>query len=344
MYVNQVDDLFDGILNKFNDFLVNEGAFKKLNTDINFVKYQNDILLLIKKFIESIPKKDIIEVIKNPSYYESILNIIKRYCAFYIYLGISYYYQGTRDLYITNIIEASKYQKDSTFQIANFFNSENNAKIIIFYNDIKNFISLLQYKTIDKLKIILQSNTIKYESTILLFNDLGEDYITEYFLINDNFHNIIKALIFKQIYLKEEKNEIINMLNQQEKDNAEYKYIEIVLSNEKKIVDFNIIQKFLNFEQLRSGLAEEIYNYLEESRDTKDFIIKESADFVNYLITNKVVIPITEDLLRFHKDSEKYDPESLVETANIKDREATKIKYIISKMNNVRNYYICGIF
>ena len=339
MYVNQVDDLFDGILNKFNDFLIKEGAFKKLNMDINFVKYQNDILLLIKKFIESIPQKDIIEVIKNPSYYESILNIIKRYCAFYIYLGISYYYQGTRDLYITNIIEASKYQKDSTFQITNFFNSENNAKIIIFYNDIKNFISLLQYKTMDKLKIILQNNTIKYESTILLFNDLGEDYITEYFLINDNFHNIIKALIFKQIYLKEEKNEIINMLNQQEKDNAEYKYIEIVVSNEKKIVDFNIIQKFLNVEQLRSGLAEEIYNYLEESRDTKEFIIKESNDFINYLITNKVVIPITEDLLRFHKDSEKYDPESLVETANIKDREATKIKYIISKMNNIRNYY-----
>ena len=120
MYVNQVDDLFDGILNKFNDFLIKEGAFKKLNMDINFVKYQNDILLLIKKFIESIPQKDIIEVIKNPSYYESILNIIKRYCAFYIYLGISYYYQGTRDLYITNIIEASKYQKDSTFQITNF--------------------------------------------------------------------------------------------------------------------------------------------------------------------------------------------------------------------------------
>ena len=38
-----------------------------------------------------------------------------------------------------------------------------------------------------------------------LFNDLGEDYIIEYFLIKENFHNIIKALIFKQIYIKEEK-------------------------------------------------------------------------------------------------------------------------------------------
>ena len=229
MYVNQVDDLFDSILNKFNEYLQKEKAFQKLNSDTNFVKFQNDIMNLIKKFIESIPKKDIIDVIKKESYYDSILNIVKRYCAFYVYLGIAYYYEGGRDLYITNIIEASRYQKDSTFQISNFFNSENNSKIITFYNDIKNFISLLQFKTIDKIKIVLTNNPLKFDSTIRLFNDLGEDYIVEYFLIKDNFHNIMKALIFKQIYLKEEKNEIINMLNQQEKENAEYKYIEIVV-------------------------------------------------------------------------------------------------------------------
>ncbi len=339
MYVNQVDDLFDSILNKFNDFLINEKAFKTLGSDTNFVKFQNEILSYIKKFISSIPKKDIIEVIKNESYYDSVLNIIKRYCAFYIYLGIAYYYTGGRDLYITNIIEASRYQRDATFQISNFYNSENNAKIITFYNDIKNFISLLQFKTMDKIKIMLSNSPLKYESTIKLFNELGEDYIVEYFLINDNFHNIMKALIFKQIYLKEEKNEIIGMLNQLEKENAEYKYIEIVVSNEKKIVDFNIIQKFLSVEQLKSGLAEEIYSYLEEIRDTKEFVIRENQDFINYLFANQVIIPITEDFLRYHKDSEKYDPESLIESGNIKERDATKIKYIISKMNNIRNYY-----
>ncbi len=339
MYVNQVDDLFDGILNKFNDFLTKEKAFQKLSSDTNFVKFQNEILGYIKKFIDSIPKKDIVDVIKKESYYESILNIIKRYCAFYIYLGMAYHYEGGRDLFITNIIEASRYQKDATFQITNFFNSENNAKIIVFYNDIKNFLSLLTFKTIDKIKIVLTNNPLRYDSTIKLFNDLGEDYIIEYFLIKENFHNIMKALIFKQIYLKEEKSEIISMLNQQEKENAEYKYIEIVVSNEKKLVDFNVIQKFLSIEQLKSGLAEEIYNYLEEIRDTKEFVIRENQDFVNYLFANQIIIPITEDFLRYHKDTEKYDPESLMESSNIKERDATKIKYIINKMNNVRNYY-----
>ena len=339
MYINQIDELFDSILNKLNDYLQKEDSFKKLILDTNFVKYQNEILNYIKKFTEQIPKNDIINIIKNESYYEIVNNIIKRYCAFYIYLGIGYYYEGGRDLFITNIIETSRYQKDAIFQIPHFFNSENNFKIIIFYNDIKNFISLIQLKDIDKIKIILSNNPQRYETTIALFNDLGEDFIVEYFLIKENFHNILKAIIFKQIYQKEEKNEIINILKQQEKSNIEYKYIEIILSNEKKIVDFNIIQKFLNISELKSGLAEEIYNYLEENRNTNEIVIKESQDYINYLFTNGIIIPITEDFLRYHKDTEKYDSESLVESSNIKERDATKIKYIISKMNNVKNYY-----
>ena len=339
MYINQIDELLDSILNKLNDYLEKKKSFTKLNLDTNFVKYQNDILKYIKDFIETIPKKEIINIIIKESLYESIINIIKRYCAFYIYLGIGYYYEGGRDLFITNIIEISRYQKDALFQISNFFNSENNFKIITFYNDIKNFISLIQLKTIDKIKIILSNNPKKYETTILLFNDLGEDYIEEYFLNKNNFHNIIKAIIFKQIYIKEEKNEIINMLNQLEKSDVEYKYIEIVVSNEKKIVDFNVIQKFLSISDLRSGLAEEIYNYLEENRDNRDIIIRDNQDYVNYLFNNKIIIPITEDFLRYHKDTEKYDSDILVENTNIKEREATKIKYIVNKINNVKNYY-----
>ena len=338
MYINQIDELFNNILNNFFEFINKQNVFKKLTLDVNFILYQNDILLIIKQFIETISIKEILSLIKKENNLEYILNIIKRYCAFYIYLGIAYYYQGGRDLYVTNIIEISRNQKDNIYQITNFFNSYNNSKIISFYNDIKNILGLLQLKTIDKIKIILSNNPLKYESTIKLFNDFGEDYIVEYFLIKDNFHNILKSLIFKLIYLKEEKIEIINILNQLENDNTEYKYIEIIVSNEKKIVDFNFIQKFLNIEQLRGGLAEEIYNYLEENRDTKEYIIKENKDFINYLFSNKIIIPITEEFIRYHKDTEKYLNESNTDL-NIKDREITKIKYIVNKINNVKKFY-----
>jgi len=305
MYVNQIDKIFDIILDDLNILLIKEDAFKKIMSDINFVKYQNKILELIKNFVNNIPKKLIKDIVTKDDHIEIITNIIKRYCAYYIYFGIAYYYNASRDLYITNIIEISKSQATSTYQITNFFNSDSNSKIILGYHNIKNFLSLLEFKTIDKIKLMLLNNPIKYESTAQIFLELGEDYISKYFLMKDNFHNIIKTLIFRQIYIKNEKTEILNILNQQEKDNAEYKYIDIIISNNKKIVDFTVIQKFLNINQLKKGLAEEIYTYLEETRNHLVPIMKNN-DYISYLFDNNIIIPISEDFLRFHKDTEKY--------------------------------------
>jgi hypothetical protein len=332
MYINKIDDLFDKVIDNFYKFLLNEKFFEKIKKDTNFVRFQVNIMELLKKFIITIDEKEIIKLIVNKTYISNILNVIKRYCAFYVYLGIGYYYSGGRDLFITNILESSKSQKDSVFQINNFYNSENNAKIITYFSDIKNILSLMEYKTLEKIKIILKNNPIKYSKTIELFNELGEDYIIENFFIKDNFHSIIKTFIFKQIYLKEEKIEINNILKEVEEKDAEYKYIEIVTSNKNKIVDFSIIQKFLSLTQNRRGLAEEIYNYLSEIKETEEIIIKEHKDYINFLFSNKIVIPISEDFLRYHKNTEKYETES-------KTREDTKVKYVINKINNIKNYY-----
>jgi hypothetical protein len=332
MYINKIDDLFDKVIDNFYKFLLNEKFFEKIKKDTNFVRFQVNIMELLKKFIITIDEKEIIKLIVNKTYISNILNVIKRYCAFYVYLGIGYYYSGGRDLFITNMLESSKSQKDSVFQINNFYNSENNAKIITYFSDIKNILSLMEYKTIEKIKIILKNNPIKYSKTIELFNELGEDYIIENFFIKDNFHSIIKTFIFKQIYLKEEKIEINNILKEVEEKDAEYKYIEIVTSNKNKIVDFSVIQKFLSLTQNRRGLAEEIYNYLSEIKETEEIIIKEHKDYINFLFSNKIVIPISEDFLRYHKNTEKYETES-------KTREDTKVKYVINKINNIKNYY-----
>ena len=245
MIINSIDELFDSILNKFYDFLYKKDIFTKFKKDSNFVVFQEEILLLIHTFVKTISKDDIIKVIKKENYLNDIINTIKRYCAYYIYLGIAYYYKDGRDLFITNIIESSKNQKDTIYKLENFFNSENNSKIINFYVDIKNIISLVEFKTMDKIKIIISNNPIKFERVFKLFNNLGEDFVENNFLIKDNFENIIKTIIFREIYLIEEKKIINDILNEIDKDKGEYKYIEIIISNSKKLVDFNIIQKFL---------------------------------------------------------------------------------------------------
>ncbi len=342
MYINQLDEIFDNIIDKFNQFLVKKKAFDIFKKEINFVTIHNYIIDLIKEFIKkNISKEELLRIIKNDFNFKYIIEIIKRYCAFYVYLSIAYVYDGNRDLYATNIIETSKNQKDNTYQIDNFYNSDNNAKLILFFHDIKNLLSVIKLgKTMEKIKIILRNNPINFESTLNFVEDLGDDYFIQYILVNDNFHNILKTIIFRLIYLKEEKKDILSILKQEEEDNAEYKYIEVMYAKQSKIVDFTTIQKFLTSKQIRDGLAEEIYSYIQDFNEDKELDFKENEEYVQFLFTNQVVIPITDDFLRYHKDSEKYDPEALVKSnADLKERDATKIKYIINKISKVKNLY-----
>ena len=240
MFISKIDNYLDKTIDKFFEYSKEKDLFKKYIKDENFVKYQNDIIDNIKYFIENLNTKEIKENVITDNNTKYIINLLKRYCIFYIYLGISFYYKGSRDLFITNIIETSKNQKDSEFQISNFFNTENNSKIINIFSIIKNILELQQFKTMERIKIILNNNPVKYNTTIELFNELGEDYIEKYFMIDNNFHNIIKTFIFKIIYLNEEKTEINKILNDEEDKTAEYKYIEIILARDEKIIDFTI--------------------------------------------------------------------------------------------------------
>ncbi len=341
MYVNMIDSLFDGVINKLHTFLESKKAFKRFAEDQNFVKYMNDIVEMIRLFINEINMKEIETLIASKSHVKYIVEVIKRYCAFYIYLGIAFYYKGDRDLYITNIIETSKNVKDGTFSISNFYNSENNAKIITMYTIVKDIIKLKEYKTIERVKIILNNEPIRFGNTINLLNSIGEDYFNTYFMADDHFHNILKTLIFRQIYLLEEKNEIIKLLEESELQEAEYKYIDIVVSKEEKLIDFtflqNIIQQGLSRSELfKSNLANEYYEFLEDHKKEQELRIIGNTKMIDFLLTNRILIPISDDFLRYHKNTEKYDKDI---TGELKERDATKIKYIMNKMNRVMNMY-----
>ena len=341
MYINQIDNLFDGIINNFYIFLKGKKVFERFSEDQNFVKYMNDIIDIIKLFIQELNIKEIEDLINSKSHTKFIIEIIKRYCAFYIYLGIAYHYKGDRDLFITNIVETSKNIKDSTFNINNFYNSENNSKIIVMFSIIKDIIKLKDHKTIERIKIIINNDPIKYGTTITLLNSIGEDYFEKFLFIEDNFHNLLKTLIFKQIYLLEEKNDIIKLLQESELDEAEYKYIDIVVSKEEKLIDFTFLQNLLKSETTRSELfsynmANEYYEFLEDHKKDKELNIIGNTKILDFLFSNKIFIPITEDFIRYHKNSEKYDKDI---TGELKERDATKIKYIINKINKVTNMY-----
>ena len=82
-------------------------------------------------------------------------------------------------------------------------------------------------------------------------------------MIKNNFQNIIKTIIFRFIYLLEEKKDIIDLLNYIEKKNSIYKYIEIVTSSKNKLADFSVLKKFTELMNISSNYANEFYDYLE---------------------------------------------------------------------------------
>ena len=326
MFINKIDELFYKILDNLFIFITKKNVFNKITKDPNFITYQDYILNIIKEFSDS-HVNDIKKLKLNNKLNNYILNIIKRYCAFYIYLGIGYYYKNGRDLYITNIIESSKNQKDTIIQIDNFFNSSNNSKIINFFSDIKNIISLYDFKTIEKIKIILQNNPIKYKSVTQLFTELGEEYIINNFFVKNNFHNIIKTIIYKQLYINEEKNEMNDLMLEIDKNESEYKYIEVIVSNEKKIVDFHILQRLFTLDELKKGNAEDVYQFLQDNLQEIDNNLLEDKNYINFLFSNKILIPISEEFLRYNKDTEKYGDEN-------------KAKYLLNKILLTKNYYL----
>ena len=77
MYVNKIDELFDNILNKLDEYLIKHKTFQAFSKDTNFVKYQNQILETLKDFIDkNVSKKYILDLLKNESYYEYFFGII----------------------------------------------------------------------------------------------------------------------------------------------------------------------------------------------------------------------------------------------------------------------------
>lgn len=333
MYINKIDELIDKVIDNFyNDNINNNKLFTKLKNDVNFVKYKSDINKIIENYSKNIKVDNIKSLINKQENINKIFNIIKRYIAYYIFLIIGYYYTGKKESYINNVIEYSKSQTDLSFKIDNFFNSENNSAIINYYQLIKDVIYILNLENIKNL------NLKKYKTALTFLNQFGKDYVDNNFKGNNSIkaHNLIKTIIFFELYNKQEKKDIFMILEEIEKEDGEFRYIEIVVP-QVKTIDFSSIENLISSEQTNKGIASELYiflnNYIEGKYTEKLLSIDEK---IEKLIDNKQIIPIVDDFLRYHKDSEKSDYDRRDTNITKKD---TKIKYIITKMDSVSELY-----
>ena len=321
MYISEIDEILDQTLDKFMYSWIIENEikdllnFNKLIKELNFVKYQKDINKIIEYGQELISDKHIDNIVTKKNNSLLIKNLISKYIGYYLFLLIGINYGGKIELFNNNLIEFSRTQINYKLKIDNFFNTESNSNIIKVTSLIKEFINYIdkisnsksKTKDIniidnysDNLKEFVKLNENNLENIIKLFNS-EEDKIIFH-------HNIIKIMIYLNLFKANEKKEIFNIIETTETSNFDFIFIDVVIPKS-TFIDYNSIESILEPSELKTNLPEKIYelineDYSEEINETRKYF----TDFdlkIQKLLDTHIIIPIVDDFILYHKDNEK---------------------------------------
>ena len=352
MYISEIDDILDQTLDKFMMMWILEHQMKellsydKLIKEPNFIKYQKEINKIIEYAQELISDKDINKIVAKSSNVILIKNLISKYIGYYLFLMIGINYNGKIETFNNNLIELSRVQGNYKLKIDGFFNTESNSNIIKITNLTNQFTEYIDKLANGKNKDVLlekSSNNLKE-----FLNSCGENNISNFVELFKNEkkqkkildHNIVKIMIYLNLYKSSEKKEIFNIIETSETSNGEFIFIDVVVPKS-SFIDFNAIESILEPNELKTNMPETIYELINEDQSENinearkyfmDFDLK-----VQKLLDTHIIVPIVDDFLLYHKDSEKYEKHG--DKTDGKKKEDTKIKYIVNKINTVADYY-----
>ena len=340
MYINQIIEIMIETLDRIYEYWIEEKEknkeiiqFEKIIKEKNFKKYQKDINKLFEFLFIFIPEDQINKIVTKNNNIELIKNIIRKYISYYIFLLIGMSYEGKIEDFNNNIIEYTKEQYNYNVKIDDFYTTESNSNIIKnlkLINEILNLISNPKKEKSEILKNFIE--TIDIETFIEDIKSKKSKY--------DKYNNIIKNIIILNLFDKESKN-IFNIIENSELLSGEFIFIDVVY-NKIDYIELLSIENILEANEVYKGIAETIYEMINEDELLEiENIKKYNIDYdykIKKLFDYKFLIPIVDDFLLYHKDYEKYEKIK----DNVKQynkRDDTKIKYIINKLNNVKDYY-----
>lgn len=355
MYISEIDDILDQTLDKFMYTWILENQVKellswtKLSKEQNFIKYQKEINNIIEYGQDLISDKDINSFVTKNSNILLIKNLISKYIGYYLFLLLGINFNGKIEIFNNNLIEFSRTQVNYKLKIDNFFNTESNSNIIKVTNLIKEFIGfvdkLASGKNKDNIGIENYSDNLKD-----FLNNYGEDNLNGFVNLykkenNKNKiildHNVIKIMIYLNLYKTAEKKEIFNIIETTETSNGEFIFIDVVVPKS-AFIDYNSIESILEPNELKTDLPETIYDLINEDySENINEARKYFTDFdlkIQKLLDTHIIVPIVDDFLLYHKDNEKYEKQG-DKLESTKKKDETKIKYIVNKINTVGDYY-----
>jgi hypothetical protein len=340
MFINQLDKFIELEFNYTNDYISKNNFDKNLKKDITFFQ------TYYQKIINKVDYSKIFEYINDDLNKKKIQIIVEKYILFYLLLTICLKDDEKNKLSENN----DKNFIEKLFIISNEYPILDSVYIGELLEIYKSYYICLTLIILLKQKKDISD--LKNEQTIemlQLFSDIGIDNILKYFdLKNNGMHNIIVCLLFRKLYIKTDKKDIAIIEESNDNKNAEFKYIDIVEARTKEI-DFASMEMLFNIEDRSNGLPDDYYNLLEEFKlislgDIEEnlspkFAIQSNLisddQKIGFLFHKKLLIPITDEILRYHVNAEKYSNESIGEVKGENKRVDTKLNYIINKINTV---------
>lgn len=327
MYIDSIDELLDTTLDKTYEYTDKDGLFKPKKITAQTIK--TFVSKLMDKF-----SKDHIKSIGLEIIYDQLFLIFKKYIYLYVLLVTSMIKKLDQDTFINFTLEFKTIESE-------LFDSDFNSKILYVSNLINqiNYIGInleaIQNKTI-------KIDKIKYMEALKIFTELGVDIATQLEDTN-KLHNVLKFIIYKKLYLGDDKIKIYGLLETGELESLEFKYIEIIDSVLEQI-DYSSLESLFKSKEYKNSFIESIYNILTEQEQLATQQVHTTLDGkINELFEKKLLIPITDEFLRYHKDSEKYDSGSsstkIDPSIRTNKRDNTKIRYIITKINSLMDTY-----
>lgn len=316
MYINKYDIVIDSEIDKLYSKIV-----KNIKIDV-FLKE----LVEIKKNINNSVFKNLVSNIDEKDtdlYFEISRKILSNYLVCLLFA----YNKSKINIIKTEIIKLNIYKSEDLGTLFSLSNDFFDLKRVV--NEQNRELLVKEYET-----------NIKTKNAIDLLNNLGFEFV-ESELKGDkdiNTHKLTKIIIQKNYYQKIYRKDIFNIISSNR--NISYEYIDII-KPQIKVIDFNNIESTLKTNEKKTNLTQDIFDFISnyEKRNLIDYSVD---DFINILLERKIIIPIMDDFLRYHKITEKYERNTSTkinqyEKDNKKDQ--TKIRYIISKTDKIKDYY-----
>jgi len=181
-----------------------------------------------------------------------------------------------------------------------------------------------------------------------IFNDIGIENVMAFMDPKKKpelgEHNILITLLFRKLYVKSDKKEISLILESSSIQDAEFKYITIIEARIKE-TDFASLEALFNIEDRKTGIPDDYYNLIDDYKLVSLGDVEENLDpevaiqsnllsddrKIAYLFHKKILIPITDEILRYNVDTQESEKSEQKNNATYKTD--TRLNNIVNKVN-----------